>query len=314
MGIPASGDCQSDIMARKHNLPPPDWIAPQLATPARKAPASGDWSYEIKFDGYRLMTRIDGGDIRLLTRRRNNWTVRLPALCDAVAALPVSNAWLDGEIVVLDSNGVPDFNALQNAFDHPAQITYFVFDLLWINGEDIRGLPLRARREVLRQMIGEGADNLRFSEDFAADPASLLESARNMGLEGIIGKRADRPFRSGRSTDWIKIKCMQRQDFPIVGYTTGRGGLQSLILAVERDGVLRFAGTVEPTGLRSSQLRALTNKLASLERDSSVLSNPPSDRYIRWSEPKLLADVSFVEWTPGGHVRHPEFRGVRDPA
>jgi len=303
-------------MARKPKLPPPDWIAPQLATPARKPPVSGDWSYEIKFDGCRMMARIDRGDVRLFTRRGNDWTNRLPALRDAVAALPVSSAWLDGEIVVLDSNGVPDFNALQNAFDRrsTAQITYFVFDLLWINGEDIRGLPLRARREVLRQVIGEGSDRLRFSEDFAADPASLLESARNMGLEGIIGKRADRPFRSGRSTDWIKIKCMQRQDFLIVGYTTGHGGLQSLILAVERDGALRFAGTVEPTGLRASQVRALANKLASLERDSSVLTNPPRDRYIRWTEPELLADVSFVEWTPGGHLRHPQLNLIQNPS
>lgn len=302
-------------MTRKSSplLPPPDWIAPQLATPARKPPVGGDWSYEIKFDGYRMMTRIDGGDVRLLTRRGNDWTSRLPALRDAVAALPVSSAWLDGEIVVLDDNGAPNFNKLQNAFDRrsTAQITYFAFDLLWMNGEDIRGLPLRARREVLRQVIGEGTGNLRFSEDFDADPTSLLESARAMGLEGIIGKRADRPFRSGRSTDWIKIKCMQRQSFPIVGYTTGRSGLQLLILAVEHDGALRFAGTVEPTGMRASQVRTLANRLESLERDSSVLSNPPSDRYIRWTEPKLSADVSFVEWTPGGHIRHPEFRGVR---
>lgn len=186
----------------------PSLIEPQLATLANRPPAGASWSYEIKFDGYRLMVRVSDGDVTLFTRNGHDWTARMPRLRDALAELPVANAWLDAEAVVLDDAGKPDFNALQNAFDRrsTAHITLFVFDLLYLNGVDIRDQSLRSRRALLQELMSQTADPLlRFSEDFPQDPASLVASACKMKLEGIIGKRADAPYRSGRSTDWIKL-------------------------------------------------------------------------------------------------------------
>ncbi|MDP9651026.1 ATP-dependent DNA ligase [Paraburkholderia caledonica] len=187
---------------------PPALIQPQLATLVDRPPKGGDWSYEIKFDGYRVMTRIEGGIATIFTRNGHDWTERMPRLADACNGLQVDDAWLDGEAVVLDSSGQPDFNALQNAFDRrsTAEIVMFVFDLLWLNGTDLREQPLRARRALLRDLMAEHTTAaIRFSEDFPQDPVSLVASACKMKLEGIIGKRGDAPYRSGRSAAWVKI-------------------------------------------------------------------------------------------------------------
>ncbi|MFM0441808.1 hypothetical protein PQQ84_35985 [Paraburkholderia strydomiana] len=186
----------------------PALILPQLATLADRPPSSGDWSYEIKFDGYRLMTRIERGAVKLFTRNGHDWTARMPQLAQACKVLQVDNAWLDGGAVVPDSGGRPDFNALQNAFDRrsTAQIVMFAFDLLWLNDTDLREQPLRVRRALLRDLMQESVPQaVRFSEDFPQDPVSLVASACKMKLEGIIAKRADAPYRSGRSADWIKL-------------------------------------------------------------------------------------------------------------
>jgi bifunctional non-homologous end joining protein LigD len=299
----------------------PSTIEPQLATLVSGAPSTGEWSYEIKFDGYRMLCRIEHGAVQLLTRNGHDWTDRMPKLRDALAALPVDNAWLDGEAVVLNAAGMPDFNALQNAFDRhsTAEIVLFLFDVMYVNGADIRESPLRARRAVLEQLMGEvHTDLLRFSEDFAQDPASLVASACKMKLEGIIGKRADAPYRSGRSTDWIKLKCLLRQEFVIGGITRIKGaksGIRSLMLGVfERDGSLRFAGTAKPI-LRPSQVTALQKKAHPLARRTSPFYNPPppeKDRDFVWLEPELVAEISFLEWTPAGEIRHPVFHGMRD--
>jgi bifunctional non-homologous end joining protein LigD len=179
----------------------PALIEPQLATLVERHPVEGDWSYEIKFDGYRMLARIERGDVKLVTRNGHDWTDRMPRLRAALEALSVESAWLDGEAVVLDAAGKPNFDSLQNAFD-----------LLWLNGTDLREQPLRARRAILHKLIQSvESPLLRYSDDFAADPASLVASACKMQLEGIIGKRADAPYRS--SNDWIKLKCNFRQEF-----------------------------------------------------------------------------------------------------
>jgi bifunctional non-homologous end joining protein LigD len=186
----------------------PGSVEPQLATLVDRAPVGDGWSYEIKFDGYRMLVRLENRNVRIFTRNGHDWTDRLPKLADGLAHLPVDNAWIDGEAVVLDASGKPDFNALQNAFDRrsTSQIILFVFDLLWINGADIREQPLRARRTLLRELMARTDEPLfRFSEDFAEDPASLVASACKMRLEGIIGKRGDAPYQSGRSPAWIKL-------------------------------------------------------------------------------------------------------------
>lgn len=275
----------------------PSAIEPQLATLVNRAPSASDWSYEIKFDGYRMLCRIEHGAVQLLTRNGHDWTDRMPRLRDALAALPVDSAWLDGEAVVLNAAGMPDFNALQNAFDRrsTAEITLFLFDLMYVNGTDIRESPLRARREILAQLMGEvHTDLLRFSEDFAQDPASLVASACKMKLEGIIGKRADAPYRSGRSTDWVKLKCLLRQEFVIGGITRVKGaksGIRSLMLGVfERDGSLRFAGTAKPI-LRPSQATALQKKAHPLSGELARSTTHPS-----WKKTAISSGLSRSWW------------------
>ena len=224
----------------------PSVIAPQLATAAKQVPAHGDCSYEIKLDGYRMMTRLKDGDVRFITRGGHDWTARLPGLQEVLASLNIESAWLDGEVIVFNAAGRPDFSALQNAFDSHStvDVVMFVFDLLWLNGTDLRALPLRERRRLLREVLEE-IDNplVRFSEDFQEDPQSLLASARKMQLEGLMGKRGDAPYRSGRSTDWIKLKCNKRQEFVIGGFSRPRGavtGVDSLLLGVfDQNGSLR---------------------------------------------------------------------------
>jgi bifunctional non-homologous end joining protein LigD len=299
----------------------PSLIEPQLATLVNHAPSEGEWSYEIKFDGYRMLARLENGSARLFTRNGHDWSDRMPKLVTALAGLAVDSAWVDGEAVVLDASGVPDFNALQNAFDRrsTSKIVLFFFDLMYINGTDIREQPLRARRALLAELMEEvNTDLLRYSEDFAQDPGSLVASACKMRLEGIIGKRANAPYRSGRSTDWIKLKCLLRQEFVIGGFTRLRGaktGVRSLMLGVyEPDGTLRFAGTAKQN-LRPSQLSALEKKAKTLVSKTTHFYNPPppdKERDYVWLMPQLVAEISFLEWTPGGEVRHPIFHGMRD--
>jgi bifunctional non-homologous end joining protein LigD len=250
-------------------------IEPQLATLVNRPPTDGKWSYEIKFDGYRMLARVANGTAQLFTRNGHDWSDRMPKLCAALEALPVDDAWLDGEAVVLDSAGMPDFNALQNAFDRrsTSTIVLFFFDLMYLSGTDVREQPLKARRALLSELMDEiNTDLLRYSEDFAQDPDSLVASACKMKLEGIIGKRADAPYRSGRSADWIKLKCRLRQEFVIGGFTRLRGaktGVRSLMLGVyEPDGSLRFAGAAKQN-LRPSQLSALQKKAKALVREAS---------------------------------------------
>lgn len=299
----------------------PSLIEPQLATLVNRPPTDGEWSYEIKFDGYRMLARIDDGNAQLFTRNGHDWSDRMPKLCAALKTLPVDNAWLDGEAVVLDAAGMPNFNALQNAFDRRSttEIVLFFFDLLYLNGTDLRKHPLKARRALLAELLGEvHTDALRYSEDFAQDPDSLVASACKMKLEGIIGKRADAPYRSGRSTDWIKLKCLLRQEFVVAGFTRLRGaktGIRALMLGVyEPDGSFRFAGTAQQN-LRPAQIAALEKKAKALVRKTSACYNPPApekDRDHVWLEPRLVAELSFLEWTPKGEVRHPVFHGMRE--
>nr|WP_132459049.1 DNA ligase D [Paraburkholderia sp. BL8N3] len=298
----------------------PEAIGPQLATLARRPPATGDWTYEIKFDGYRLMCRIEAGRAKLITRRGHDWTDRMPKLAGELDSLPVESAWLDGEVVALSESGVPDFNALQNAFDRRSTqaLTYFAFDLLYLNGRDLRELPLSTRRQALKTLIeAVPSEHVRLSDSFDHDADSLLASACRMRLEGIIGKREDAPYRSGRSSAWIKLKCLQRQEFVVGGLTRTAGartGIRSLMIGVhERDGSLRYAGTVKAE-LRPQRLDELEEKAQRLVRPNPPFSNPPArerGRDFIWLEPELVVEASFLEWTPAGEVRHPVFQGMR---
>ncbi|MDQ7981904.1 DNA ligase D [Paraburkholderia sp. SARCC-3016] len=298
----------------------PSAIEPQLATLVDRPPARGQWSYEIKFDGYRVMVRKTGDVVQLLTRNGHDWSDRMPKLRDALMALP-SDTWLDGEAVVLDTDGRPNFNALQNAFDRrsTANIVLFVFDLIWMGDTDLRDQPLQERRRLLRELMESVESPLvRFSEDFAQDPHSLIASACKMRLEGIIGKRADSPYRSGRSNDWIKLKCNLRQEFVVGGITRDRGSKSSvisLLLGVhEPDGSLHYEGSVRPylTGKREKEFQA---RVATLAQTDSPFSNPPkreADRDIVWLMPEVVVEVTFLERTPGGELRSTSFHAFRE--
>jgi bifunctional non-homologous end joining protein LigD len=302
----------------------PARIEPQLATLAA-APPAGDWVIETKFDGYRLMARIEGGQARLITRNGHDWTKKMPALAAAIEALGVDATWLDGEIVVMSEAGVPDFNALQNAIDSLAgeAIDYFVFDLPFQAGRDLRKLSLRARRALLREIVeAHPSDRVRLSQSFDAAPAQMLEAARQMGLEGIILKRGDAPYVSGRTESWLKLKCHARQELVICGFTdraNAHGEVGSLLLGYHEGGELKYAGNVG-TGWNAKTGRDLHARLAKREVaeplfDAESLKPGRWSRRTaggeRWVEPSLVAEVSFAEWTPDGHVRQAVFQGLR---
>ncbi|MFJ1299130.1 DNA ligase D [Pseudomonadota bacterium AL_CKDN230030165-1A_HGKHYDSX7] len=299
--------------------PLPETLRPQLATLVERPPhAPGEWIHELKFDGYRVVARLDRGEARLFTRNGHDWTAQMPQLARAISALPVENAWIDGEIVVMADDGNPSFQALQNAFDQERaeRILFYAFDLPYVTGRDLREEPLWRRREILEQVIARGEDPLRFSAAFDKPVSDLVASACKLGLEGIIAKRRDAPYVTRRSDTWIKLKCARRQEFVIAGYTEPQGsrvGLGALVLAVhDQEGALRHAGNVG-TGFDDRMLEDLVARLRKIERaDSPLAPGAKPGRKVHWVEPRLVAEVSFGEWTGAGHVRHAVYRGLRE--
>ncbi len=306
--------------------PLPATLAPQLASLASGAPTSGDWSWEIKLDGYRLMTRVEGNEVRLITRGGHDWTSKMPALAEAVRGLKLQSAWLDGEIVVMGEAGTPDFNALQNAFDRSrtAAIVYFLFDVPYFEGYDLRSVALVSRRQLLKQLLDEHPDeHLRFSADFDADAATILESARRMGLEGVIAKRKDSPYQSRRTETWLKLKNKLRQEFVVAGYTersSGEAEVGSLLLAVHDDGGrLVYVGNVG-TGWDAATAAKLMTRLKKIEVAASPFGTAPLHKHrwaVRdpaaqhWVKPQVVAEIEFSDWTPDSQVRHAKFLGLR---
>ncbi len=297
----------------------PHTLAPQLATLVEGPPPDPqNWIYEIKFDGYRLLTRIDGRNIRLFTRNGNDWSSRLASLKQEIAALKLPSGWYDGEIVVPNEQGIPDFGALQQAFDNSStkEVVLYLFDLPFFDGNDLRSVALESRRMLLQKLLGRiNSNHVRFSEVFEASLKSVVESACKLGIEGVIAKRRDSVYVSRRSPDWIKLKCTQRQEFVIGGYTDPQGnrsGFGSLLLGVHDDhGALKYAGRVgagfNERTLRnvSAQLKPLSSKSNPFSSSNGIQGRP------HWVKPLLIAEVSFGEWTRAGVIRHPVFHGMR---
>ena len=306
--------------------PLPAMLAPQLATLAKEPPTGPGWIYELKFDGYRLLARIDEGQVRLITRNGNDWTSKMQPLAAAVEQLQLGSAWLDGEIVVLRPDGTPDFNALQNAFDasRTQDIEFFLFDLPFFDGHDLRQVPLRLRRALLRQVLTrQPVEHIRLSDSFEVHPASLLESACKLGMEGIMAKRADAPYVSQRTETWLKVKCSARQEFVIGGFIDREGSTSqvgSLVLGYNEAGVLKYAGNVG-TGWSTEAAADLHRRLVKLETKESPFE-PGAVKPGRWSrrapgaerwvKPELVAEINFADWTPDGRVRHASFLGLRE--
>jgi bifunctional non-homologous end joining protein LigD len=303
----------------------PATFKPQLATLVDTAPPGEDWLYEIKFDGYRVLSRIDHASssaaVKVFTRAGNDWTAKFGRQVKALAQLGLTSAWLDGEAVVLDEHGLPSFQALQNAFDsnRPQDIVIYLFDIPFLNGYDLRAVPLEQRRAILRALLDELDDSvLRFSDDFEFGADELLKSACDMALEGIIGKRRDSGYLAGRSSAWIKLKCRRRQEFVIGGYSEpagSRAAFGALLLGVyDGKGKLQYAGRVG-TGFDAALLRSVKKALDAHESKQMPFAATPRERSrtpVHWVEPVLVAECNFAEWTSDGIVRQASFVSLRE--
>ena len=297
----------------------PGTLMPQLATLAAAPPSdAAEWLCEIKFDGYRMLVRIDADGPRLFTRNGHDWTSKLRPLHDALARLEFPGGWYDGEIVVPDDRGVPDFGALQRAFDsdRTSDVVLYLFDVPFFDGRDLRAVPLQTRRSILQRVLAASpSEQVRFSEEFDASPQRMVASACKLGLEGIIAKRRNSIYQSSRSTDWLKLKCSQRQEFVIGGFTKPQGernGFGSLLLGVhDADGNLQYAGNVG-TGFSQNSLAAIAKALRARARATSPFAaGIQVEGAPCWVAPSLVAEVSFAEWTRAGRIRHAVFRGLR---
>jgi bifunctional non-homologous end joining protein LigD len=310
---PAAGKAR--VAARKL-----DFIEPQLATLQRQAPSGKEWLHEVKFDGYRMQAQIAGTNVRLLTRTGLDWTERFGgSIVAALGALKCSDAIIDGEIVVLGDNGISSFSLLQAdlSADRADHFIYYVFDILRLDGNDLRDEPLVERKAALRELLAGQPDDsaLRFSDHFTEPGGIMLKHACRMGLEGVVSKRADAPYRSGRGASWIKSKCTERQEFVIGGYLpsekTGRG-LRSLLVGYNEGGSLKYAGRVG-TGFSSRIADDLKKKLDRLKVTKSPFdATVPHGMGLVWVKPELVAEVEFRSWTGDRIVRHASFQGLRE--
>jgi bifunctional non-homologous end joining protein LigD len=304
--------------ARRAKLP--DFVTPQLATLVREAPAGEGWLHEIKFDGYRMLARLDRGRARWLSRNGLDWTKRFAALSPAIEALGVESALFDGEVVVVQPDGTTSFHALQTALSEgrSEQLTFFAFDLLHLNGTDLRPCALEERKAVLELLLGANDDGaLRYSKHIDSEGPAFYRQACKIALEGILSKRRDRPYTSARSRDWLKIKCSREQELVVIGFTQPAGsrvGLGALVLGYYEGEQLRHAGRVG-TGFDRRMLLQLRKALRPLEIDATPVDGPlpaAARRGVTWVRPKLVAEVSFTEWTSDGMLRHPTFKGLRE--
>lgn len=301
--------------------PMPDRIEPCLALLKSKPPTGDEWRYEIKWDGYRLAIHIEPGRVRLITRGGHDWTHRFPAIAAAARALGPVTMILDGKAVVLDEAGRSDFGLLQRSLGASGktvgrgvshQAIFYAFDLLYLDGHDLTGTEYRVRRHLLDDALPRSDSAIRISDEIDADPEALFAHACELGLEGIIAKHADRPYRSGRTGDWLKIKCSQSEAFVIVGYepsTAVPGSIASLALAAYRGHQFVYVGDVG-TGFKHDEARSLRNTLDKLKVKKPPVDAAGSD--IVFTSPTLIAEIEFRAWTLDGKLRHPSYKGLRD--
>lgn len=300
----------------------PESIQPQLATLVDRAPLGDEWVHEVKFDGYRILAFVRDGAVRLVSRNDKDWTERFSALSAPIAVLGVQSAVLDGEVVAIERDGRSSFQALRLSLDtRPggAALKYFVFDVLYLDGFDLRGSVLTERRRLLQSLLSASdADGpVRFSDAIAGRGEDVLENACRLRLEGIISKRADAVYTSGRGKAWVKSKCTRRQELVIGGYTDpqrSRQGFGALLMGYYRAGELRYAGKVG-TGFDDALLTGLSGRLKKLEVKSPVFVDPPRGfeaKGAHWVRPTMVGEVEFLEWTRDGRLRHPSFMGVRE--
>ncbi|PDT33922.1 ATP-dependent DNA ligase [Rhizobium sp. M10] len=303
--------------------PMPDRVEPALAQLKSRPPQGDEWSWELKWDGYRLAVHIGPQGIRILTRGGHDWTHRFPAIVEAARALGPATMIIEGEAVVLDPEGRPDFGLLQQSLgasgrqagNRASDAIFYAFDLIYFDGHDLRGVEYRSRRHLLDDTLNGKVGAIRLSETFDTEPAVLLEHVCRLGLEGIVGKNLDRPYRSGRTGDWVKIKCIQSEAFFIVGYeksAASPAGFGSLVLAAYRGADLVHVGSVG-TGFSQAEvirLRKMFDKLRWKRKRPPLPYSGSAD--IVWVEPTLIAEIEFRAWTTDGKLRHPSYKGLRE--
>jgi bifunctional non-homologous end joining protein LigD len=304
--------------AKKARMPAS--LSPTLATLVDSAPTGDDWIHEVKFDGYRMVSRIDHGEVHVYSRNGKEWTAALPSIVASLQRLDVDQAWLDGEIAVADAQGLTSFQQLQNALSDPRakNISYFVFDLLYQDGYDLRAVALTQRKQLLRALVGKSDAVLRYSVDVQGSGAEFFEQACKLKLEGAVSKRANSVYREGvRTRDWLKVKCGHRQEMVIGGFTDPQGsrsGFGALLLGIYEGGTLRYAGKVG-TGFDDQTLTKLRPILGKLEQKEAPFVNPPRGfeaKGAHWVKPQLVAEIAFTEWSNDGALRHPSFQGLRE--
>jgi bifunctional non-homologous end joining protein LigD len=301
-----------------HQVELPHMLTPALAQLTRQPPVGDAWLHEIKFDGYRLLARLENGKVVLRTRQGNNWTGRFPEIAAAVGRLPARTALLDGEVVALTSAGVSSFAGLQKALSRKqtSALVYYVFDLLHLDGWDLRQVELEQRKAVLRDLLaGNSSSRIQYVDHVVGDAIEFLSHCRGLQLEGIVSKRRRSAYRSGRSGDWLKIKCVRVQPFLIGGFTSlkGQTAMRSLVLGYrDEQERLIYAGRVG-TGFTEGTLATIEQQLHRLAVPNCPFERIPPrepDRVMHWVRPELVAMVRFTGWTADGVLRHPSFGGL----
>ena len=304
----------------------PGFIPPQLATLVKQAPDGPGWLSEIKLDGYRMAARLDNGDVRLLTRTGLDWTSKYPAIAEALAELPASTAYLDGELCGVLPDGKTAFNLVQNAADSRSSgsLVFFLFDLLFLDGEDLRSLPLVERKDRLKTLLADAPSCLQFTDHQLGQRPAFHRLVCEHGLEGVVSKRANAAYEPGRRT-WLKTKCLNREEFLVVGWSHPEGSrhrLGSLLLGYYTpDGKLIYAGRAG-TGMPDKELERLWRKLKPLAADRMPLAEPPprDSRFgsppvlsrVHWVRPEMVVEVSYLTWTEDGLLRQVVYLDERE--
>src|SRR6201993_3126910 len=304
---------------------PPAWIKPQLSKLVNEAPAGPDWLHEIKFDGYRMHARLDAGRVQILTRRGNNWTDKYPAIAKAIAGLRAHNAYVDGEHCGVLPDGRTAFNLIQNATDTgEGSLVFFLFDLLHLDGENLMALPLVERKTRLASLLNGAPDSLRYNDHQIDHGPAFHRLACERGLEGIVSKRTNGRYEPDRRT-WLKIKCLNREEFVVVGWSDPEGSrhlIGSLLLGYYTpDGKLIYEGRAG-TGMPEAELERLWQRLQPLMVDKMPLTVPPprGSRFgsplvlsrVHWVRPELVTEVKFLTWTDDNLLRQVVYEGLRE--
>jgi bifunctional non-homologous end joining protein LigD len=305
--------------ARKRAMP--DFVSPQLATLVGEPPEGEEWLHELKFDGYRMICHLSRGRVHFWSRNQKDWTEKFPNLVSAIKTFPATHAILDGEVVIVDKAGRSSFQDLQQSMrkSSTAAFLFQIFDLLYLDGYDLTGATLVQRKELLEELLAsiKGKTPLRYSEHVEGSGQEFFKQACEYRIEGIISKLADSTYQSTRNRNWLKAKCIKRQEFVIVGYTPSKKdfpGFGSLILGVNEKGKLIYSGRVG-TGFTIKQRLELQKKLDKISQPLMPFSLKPNDPGLRdahWAKPQLIAEVEFTEWTADGVIRHPSFKGLRE--